>query len=75
MDPNINEAHLTHEKKNSIKPILTVLLFRNFINVAKINTPQISRNGLVAKVSACGETLNFQNIQERKQIVKASWLL
>ena len=40
-------------------PPLTVLLFRNSTNFAKVNTSEINQNALIAKISICKKTSKF----------------
>ena len=52
-------------------PPLTVLLFGNFTNFAKVKTSEINQNALTAKLSICEKTSKFpKQIKKKKQTIK-----
>ena len=48
-------------------PPLTVLLFRNTTNFAKVNTSQINQNALIAKNKHMRENVKISKIDKKKK--------
>ena len=47
-------------------PPLTVLLFRNSTNFAKLNTTEVNQNTLVANISTCKKT-KISKLDKKKE--------
>ena len=58
------------KQEKTFKPTLTVRVFRNYTDFAKVATLEIDRNALTTTQAQASKRQTFQNRQERKQTIK-----